>query len=253
MNELALYLPVLYEKKDESMSFLLRAPSGWGKTRMGFMIANYLTGGEFEYIIADQLRLNFRARVIFIDEVHLLRNTEMLYPLIDAKKNVFLFATNEVAVLPEALTNRCVNLIFEDYKQNELRTICSTYLPVGLRTDFVDYIIQSSGSNPRIIKNNCFRINLLRDRDRHVFDNCSFDEFKGILSSIFGIKDGLDNLCNRYMEALKSLGGTASLHTISTAMHMDQGSVRFQIEPILLHKKLINIGSKGRSLVENVK
>ena len=99
MNQLKDILPHLYEN-DVGMNILMRGPSGWGKTRMSFMICNYLTGGNFEYCLGDKLLFTDTVRVHFIDEVHLLEHPETIYPKMDSNKYVIVIATNDVASLP---------------------------------------------------------------------------------------------------------------------------------------------------------
>ena len=106
------------------MNFLMRGPSGWGKTRMSFMICNYLTGGDFDYQLAgDNFYFNEETRVHFIDEIHLLQTPEVLYPKMDSGKYVILLATNDAALLTEALVNRCTQFNFQPYTLEELREI----------------------------------------------------------------------------------------------------------------------------------
>jgi Holliday junction resolvasome RuvABC ATP-dependent DNA helicase subunit len=246
MRQLSNYLPKLRENPELNMSFLLRAPSGWGKTRMAFMLCNYLTSGDFEYCIADNVTARFQKRVVFIDEIHVMKNPEWLYPIIDGGKHILVLASNEVSVIPEALSNRCTQLIFEDYSKEELREICRTNLGAAFGDHILDYIIESSAGNPRTIRSICSKINMMNPDQ---VASLSGDGFKKFMSYMFGIDDGMDSLARRYIAALKELGGTASLKTISTMMHLDESSIRFYVEPVLLYKKMITISSKGRSLV----
>lgn len=245
MKQLDRYLPYLYENKEASMSFLLRAPSGWGKTRMAFMMCNYLTGGKYEYYLGDKVPSRFQERVVFIDEIHLLKTPEILYPLIDSGNHVFVFATNEVSLLAEALTNRCTNLYFEPYSNDELREIAHINLNQRLRGELLDYLIEVSASNPRVLKGYCSKINIINRN----LTNSTLVEFKAFMKEVFGIKDGLDEMCSRYLETLRSLGGRASIGTIATQLRVDENSIKFYIEPVLLFKNLIQISSKGRILI----
>lgn len=248
MNQLKDILPYLYET-GSGMAFLLRGPSGWGKTRMSFMICNYLSGGSFSYSLGDKPIIDSQFRVHFIDEVHLLKNPEFLYPIIDSKKYVMVFATNDVAIVPEALSNRCVNLVFDKYTNPELREICRSYSKEIFSNDILDYIIDSGADNPRIIKGIIDRLSIISIRKPGYFDGMDLPTFKSVLESLMGISDGMDVLCNRYLEFLSKIGGTASIQTISTSIHVDQNTLKFYVEPILLHKNKIRITSKGRTLV----
>ena len=248
MNQLKDILPHLYEN-DVGMNILMRGPSGYGKTRMSFMVCNYLTGGNFEYCLADKLLFTDSIRVHFVDEVHLLETPELLYPRMDSGKFVIVLATNDVALIPEALSNRCVDFIFDRYTIPELREICEMSLKVHMPDPFLDYLIDSGGYNPRIIKNLISRLNIILFRRPDIVKGIDLDEFKYLLQKTFGIKDGMDIMCTRYVDALSSLGGTAALATISTYVHIDQNTLKFYVEPVLLYKNRIRISSKGRSLV----
>ena len=248
MNQLKDILPHLYEN-DVGMNILMRGPSGWGKTRMSFMICNYLTGGSYQYCLGDSVVFDEKTRVHFIDEVHLLEHPETVYPYMDSGKYVIVLATNDVALLPEALSNRCTEFIFDRYTIEELREICKMSLKVDMQNSFLDYIIESGGYNPRIIKNLIGRLNIILFRRPEIIIGLNLEEFKYLLQITFGIKDGMDIMCSRYLDTLKSLGGTASINTISTYIHIDQNTIKFYVEPVLLYKNRIKITSKGRSLI----
>jgi Holliday junction resolvasome RuvABC ATP-dependent DNA helicase subunit len=248
MNQMQDLLPHLYEN-DVGMNLLMRGPSGWGKTRMSFMICNYLTGGNFEYCLGDKLLFTDSVRVHFIDEVHLLEKPEILYPKMDSGKFVIVLATNDVATLPEALSNRCAEFIFDKYSIPELREISRGCLKVSLPESFIDYIIESGGSNPRIVKGIISRLNIVLFRHPDIIKRMDLTGFKELLEVTFGIKDGMDVMCTRVIDALKTLGGTASLQTLATYVHIDQNTLRYYVEPILLYKNVMRITSKGRSLI----
>lgn len=250
MRQLADILPYLYESGD-GMAISLRGPSGWGKTRLAFMICNYLSkpGGDFTYCLGDNVVIDTSKRVHFVDEIHLMEHPETLYPLIDSKKYVFVFATNDVALLNEALANRCAEFIFDKYSKEELREIARTCLSTELPDDFIDYIVESGSGNPRIIKNYINRLNIMLIRNKSALSGIDLVGFKSVMEYVFGIQDGMDILCQRYIAALKDVGGTASIQTLSTYLHVDQNTLKYHVEPALLYKSLIKITSKGRSLV----
>jgi len=59
----------------------------------------------------------------------------------------------------------------------------------------------------------------------------------------------LDTLCRKYLEVLEDVGGTASIFLLKSILHIDDNTLKREIEPVLLKKGLIKITSKGRSLV----
>jgi Holliday junction resolvasome RuvABC ATP-dependent DNA helicase subunit len=249
INQMKDLLPHLFENKTLGANFLMRGPSGWGKTRMSFMICNYLSGGDFDYCLADKISFNQNRRVHFIDEIHLIEHPETLYPFMDSGKYIIVLATNDVALLPEALSNRCDEFIFDRYSLPDLRSIAGMYLAKPLPTQFTDYIIESGGGNPRIIKQLIGRLNIILSRRPEAILGITLEQFRELLRSTFGIEDGMDILCNRYLNGLRSLGGTAALATLSTFIHVDQNTLKFYAEPVLLYKNRIKITSKGRSLI----
>lgn len=248
MKQLQYILPHLYDGNN-SMNILIRGPSGWGKTRMALGICNYLTGGDFKLYLGNDVKFDPSKRVHFIDEVHLLTTPEVMYPIMDSGKYVIIIATNDVSILPEALSNRCTELIFDRYTMPELREICRTCLAKRLSDDFMDYIIESGGYNPRVIKGLAYKINIVTTSQPTIFSGMSINDFKEVMKVIFGIRDGMDVMCYRYIDCLTSLGGTASMQTISAYLHIDQNTLKFFVEPVLLYKNRIKINSKGRSLV----
>ena len=251
IEQLKEFLPYLYKNKDKGLNFMLRGPSGWGKTTMAFMMCNYLTDGNYQYCLGDDVKFSPAFRVHFIDEVHLIAHPEVLYPFMDSGKYVVILATNDVSVVPEALSNRCtVSLTFDDYSQEDLRMICSTKLNSHIAIELLDYIIESAGRNPRVIDSIARRLNIILINKPSILDNLAVHEFKYLMEKLFGIKNGMDTACTRYLTALKKLGGTASLQTISSYIHIDQNTLKFSVEPVLLYKGKIQITSKGRILCE---
>lgn len=248
MNQLSDILPTLYGNKSGA-SFCIRGPSGWGKTRLALMMCNYLSGGSFSVYLGDKVNFDKSHRVHFIDEVHLMKTPEMLYPLMDSKEYVIIIATNDAAILPEALVNRCFEFIFEQYTKEELSEICRMNLKFPMQNSFVDYVVESSGGNPRVMKNLLDRLNMIMLNRPNLINSLDIGGFKGLLKDVFGIVNGMDVLCIRYMDALQNVGGTASIQTISTMLHVDQGTLKFYVEPVLLYKNKIRITSRGRSLI----
>ena len=246
MSQLSFILPEVY-KNNLPANFLLRGKSGFGKTKLAILICNYLSGLNFYYSTGDRFVFNQKFRVHFIDEAHKIETPESLYPLMDSGKYVFVFAMNENGDLPEAFVNRCENLIFTDYSDEELFEIVREASTMELSEDKLKYIITSCGGNPREILHLVRKLEMLW-RNTGV-DFGSLENFKSILEQIFGIEDGLDVLARKYIEILSKLGGTAGLNTIKSLMHTDTNTLRYFVEPILLYQNKIKISNRGRSLV----
>src|SRR5690349_5128707 len=121
MRQLRFILRELYRNPGLSCNFLLSGPSGYGKTSMAVEIATFLVDGkDFESYWADTQPFKFQKRVVFIDEVHKVKDLENLYGVMDSKEHVMIFATNIEGNLPEAFTNRCYHYIFTEYSDEEL-------------------------------------------------------------------------------------------------------------------------------------
>lgn len=248
MKPLQLMLPRIYEEH-LPITLLFRGPSGYGKTKLAFTICNYLTGGDFSYCLGSNFTFDRNKWVHFIDEVHNLNPTEVIYPKIDENRYVILLATNDAMLLPEALVNRTTEFIFSEYSKEELAYMANETLQNQLRGDCVDYLIECAAKNPRIlVKGLCARLNLISKTYPDIW-RMELGDFKNLVRDLFGIEDGLDVASRRYMEALRTLGGRASLETLSTLLHIDKNTLRYFVEPILLYKNLIQISSKGRILV----
>lgn len=252
-NQLEFLLPQLMKNEEMGIAMLFRAPSGYGKTTMALKIANFLTGGDFFYGIAkDGMSLDLRKRVVFIDEIHNMKSPEVIYPLLDKRDHVFLFATNDVAILPDALTRRCdFVFIFEPYSSDELAEMCRVRIgDKSIPRDFIDYIVESSGRNPGILRNMSNKVVMFLSAYPNILKGMDLDSFKDLMDKVFGIQDGMDQLCVRYIDVLKSVGGTASLATIANMLHADHDTIKYNVEPVLLYKGKLRISSKGRSLIE---
>ena len=245
--ELDMILPQLVEKDIPNVNFLLRGKSGYGKTTLGLGICNFLSKGEFQYMIGDNIsRLDTEFRIIFIDEVHLLEIPEVLYPTLDKKENIFIFASNEFANLKEPLVNRCIVYTFEDYNEMELKEIAKLNLTNNNYTDeMLSLICSSSNNNPRKIRNLCGRLNAMGNK----ISINNIEELDYVVEKIIGIVDGLDPMCLKYLEILERLS-TSSLENISRITGISKTTIQTEIEPVLLYKNRISITSKGRSFIK---
>jgi Holliday junction resolvasome RuvABC ATP-dependent DNA helicase subunit len=247
MSQLGLILPELYNTS-KGANILLRGPSGWGKTRMALLICNYLVGTNFQFQIGDKVPFNWGVRVHLIDEAHEIETPEIFYPIMDSGKYVLIFTTNDIATLPEAFSNRCIDFIFEPYTTDELKVIIEKNLWEPLDDLCLKTIIDAGGKNPRIVLSIIQRINLYqksRERIKNV------EKLKEVLENYLGIVNGLNEIQRRYLKELENLGGTSSLDSISMILHVNRDVLRNTIEPLLLHKGLIKITSRGRSLISH--
>lgn len=248
LNQLNLALPKLYY--EGSAAFLLRGPSGYGKTHLAKLIASYIAGKNYSFQLASTFSgIKEDIRVHFIDEIHTLSVPyETLYPIIDSNRFVFIFATNFDSILPEAFQNRCINLNFTSYSKKEFRSIFRVNSRLPLSDNVVNFLYEVSGGNPRIlIKVYIYNLELFFEQNPEGLSK-SDDEIIKIIEDIHGIKDYLTRDMLEYLKVLDSLGGRAPIDTIASGLKLDRNTIKYDIEPVLLFRKRIKISSKGREL-----
>lgn len=246
MRQLGALLPELYTHMNScGETFLFRGPSGYGKTRIALLTANYLSGRNFQMCLGNGFTFNPDIWVHLIDEVHLLSPPEILYPIIDSRKYIIIMTTNDIAELAEPLVNRSIDLIFNNYSAEDLRIIISESTSLSLPNQYLDYIIKCGSGNPRICLGLIRRLEAML---RSGGDISTIDKFTAYIENMMGIKDGMDTLVQRYVNVLESLGGTASIDTLAVMLHVDKATLRSQVEPALMYRNLIRISSKGRML-----
>lgn len=248
MRQLKFLLPELYSNKNLGWNFLLRGPSGYGKTTLALAMCKYLVGNSFQVFWADWTEFEFRKRVVFIDEIHKISDHEKLYGVMDSKKHIMLFATNQDGNLPEAFVNRCTHFIMSEYSIEELMLIAKEALSFRTSDKSLEEIVKAGNENPRIIKEElCYKLNVYFKAYGHLDPlTVNMDE---IIRDVFSIENGMDTLCRKYLEVLEDVGGTASIFLLKSILHIDDNTLKREIEPILLKKGKIKITSKGRSLV----
>jgi Holliday junction resolvasome RuvABC ATP-dependent DNA helicase subunit len=246
MTELNYIIP--QARAGHNFNILLSARSGYGKTFLGLKVVAQVA--TYKILIEEDARKilgainGWQTRANLIDEVHLVKNMEILYPMMDSDQYFLMFATNQSYELPEAFKRRCIQLVFEQYTKDELARIAADCLQ-GLSVDraSLDEIVRASNYTPGNIKLLCIRL-------RYVFaqrGGFSLHELTDTLNNIFNIKDGLDVRCREYLECLGRVP-VLSLDSLSYIMGVSKDTVKNEIESVLINKGLIKITSKGRSL-----
>lgn len=248
LEELSFIIPRLKQGVNENI--LLRGASGYGKTKLAFNIANLIDGVNAVYYLPDKdgkVEIVRDKRIHIIDEAHLLKEPEFLYPLMDSKNYIFIFASNEAGELKEPLVNRCFQFIFKPYTDEEIQCIIQNILKTtGLKIPkgFLPIISKNSNGNPRLATKLCQRlINIF-----YINGVPEEKDLEGVIEKFLQIKDGLQEIHIRYLDFLNRVKH-ASLDTISNSIKIDKATIKFEIEPVLLYKGLIQITSKGRTIV----
>lgn len=237
VDELNYILPHLYDT-GEGYNFLLRAPSGFGKTHLAKLIANYIVGREYQYTISSGEVPSIYRRVAIIDECHLIKDPEPLYPIMDSKENVIIFCTNESSKLKEPLVNRCTTFVFGMYDDDSLIEMVMKHAQFGMSIEDALYIVHSGNRNPRIVIGITNRLNLIA---RGVSIDVRYS-----VENILGIVDGLDVQMREYLSFLRR-NSPAALQTICRACRIGEDTAR-QIEGVLIQRDMLVINSRGRSI-----
>jgi len=239
----------------ENVNILLRGQAGCGKTLLAKSFLSSL--GDYIFQLPNntsQYELVWNENVSkykfhFIDEIHSLKHVEVLYPLMDSREYIFVFASNEYGELPEALLSRCFVYSFSDYSLDEISTIVFEYAKtrnIYLEKTLADLFAKYSRKNPRIVKSLFDRVLFIIYRGYYKLDN------KGITSALkdIGIYDGgYTDLDILYLQTLKKLS-TLSLDSISRMLKIDKNTIVNEIEPFLLDKGHIQINSRGRKFIK---
>jgi Holliday junction resolvasome RuvABC ATP-dependent DNA helicase subunit len=249
-RELNMILPEI-RNEGRNTNFLFRAASGMGKTTMGLLCLNYLginnsvyylplASGELPYPIDEGKRYHL------IDEIHILKTPEILYPYMDSGRFTFFLMTNESGMLLEPLKNRCFQYIFSPYTDDEMGEIIRRALSgYSIPDEMVIEIRDRVRGNPRIAKKVCERLG-------YVFRNYLVPKTKAelvtILNNVLDIREkGLTEMDRRYLEFLSRVG-KSSLQNIIYGTGIDRNTILTEIEPYLLVLGYISITQKGREI-----
>lgn len=247
--ELAIVLERM--KKGENFNISITAPSGWGKTHIAKVMYNYL-GSETACKYIGDLVFEFFSkehRIHVVDEAHLIRQPEPLYPLMDGGEYIFIILTNEYESLKEPLMNRTIQFQLERYSDLDLAELISQqFKRKGMEIPFI-YCVSignCSRGNPRVSK-------LIAKRLSNVYKENGIprntEELDRSLDLIQVSKGGFTELDRRYLSFLRDVG-RASIATIASSINIPRYTIEKDIEPFLIKKNLVRITSRGRIPIE---
>lgn len=222
-----------------SYSILLRGFWGMGKTTLAIALA--WRNGFFTVRTAPLSSVNFRNDVIHvIDEAHRL-DFEPLYEKMKGRK--LIFCSNMASEVPEPFLSRTHEFRLQNYTVTELTKIVEVH-SVKFEGELARVIAKRSRGNPRIAVMLADKLeSLIRWGSRDVTE----DTLVGLFEDKLEIDErGLHELDRQYLEALKD--GPKSKSTLQSLLQVDAKHLN-RMERFLLRENLIEITSKGRSLV----
>jgi len=215
------------------------------------MYLNQLGWNESQVSGPPRFAFDTSKRFHFLDEIHELNQPEALYPYLSSGNFVVILATNQTGDLLEPLRNRCQYVFeFDRYSQDELHGMCSNLFSIqgfpNLPGEIVSFVVERSGGIPRILRNLILRFSVLfRSGERITVGN-----LERISQEILNLdRNGLGPHERMYIEFLKSAGGSASLSLIASGTGLTESTIRRIVEPGLIHRGILSISSRGRSLV----
>lgn len=216
-------------------NIIIEGKSGYGKTTIARYIS-YLSQTPYQIILGNQPLIN--TGILIVDEAHLIKNAETLYPIMDAHYMTVIILTTEIGSLPEPLVNRCISVKLVEYTEQELILMCTEYSKNLLNINIIKEIVNRCRGVPRNIVNITERVLMHNRYNKDI-------NIKVLLDS-FGIyENGFTDLDLKYLEYLK-IYGHASILTLSKALGVPKSTIENYIEPFLLRKNLVKITSKGR-------
>jgi Holliday junction DNA helicase RuvB len=249
---------IIEKAKYEKINILFYGSAGTGKTYSAKMIACetrrpfvYLTGSMAKKKILNFLLSAKKGSLVLIDEIHNIpeKVAEIIYPAIqdgelyldgkhkDVGHLMFVGTTTEPQDLPKPLRER--------FKQIELNEPDASMLKE---------ILMKKGCTPQVavnLLNFTHNLRILGSLLEMMWLYGELDEKS--LSEVFklrkiNISTGLSHLQEQYLEILKNVG-KMGLRTLALQLRKSEDYVKYEIEPDLIRKGLINITSRGRELI----
>ncbi len=263
---------------------LFSGPSGVGKTRLAHAVAtawgatlHSVTGdterSHFDRILAEVRRFDF----LFVDEAHRLppaiqeaffglidhsawpiapkkkesRNTRIAAEIFQVEPITLICATDRPGLLANALVKRFVHRMhLQLYSVAELREIVEAIasdMDMLISAQAAHLLAEVADGLPRAARYLMEGLRLLHRGDK---SQVSVEEVRDYLRDAGYHPSGLAPLQLAYLAALQGRQGL-SLGSLALCLGTDTEDVRWQVEPSLHHRGLIEITSGGRKLTSS--
>lgn len=233
-------------------SVLLSGVGGFGKTHLARLFCQSL-GVRYTYQIPDdRIFLDADARekyyAHFVDEIHLASNQEILYPLMDSNKYLFITCTTDPGLLNEPLLTRMIHHRFGDYTIDELVKIIFLHATDILTIDYhsAKIIAERCRGNPRVAIIYTKRVILL------IYSGHYPNTPEGIAKACedIGVYElGYTEGDVKYLNALERVG-QGNLTLLSNMTNIDKLTIREDIEPFLIARGHLTITPRGRKFLK---
>jgi Holliday junction DNA helicase RuvB len=271
------------ETKKPLKSMLLTGPAGTGKTTLAEIISNELDA-KYMYVnctainsIDDFRRIlvNYdenKYNVVFMEEAHALPKQiydgmlsffeypyilitnfdgEIVKEFMPTKFLTVIFATTDPNKIPQPIISRLIEIKLEDYTVNDYKKMIKLIDKNGILTDGAMELLATITRNPRQL--NQWYDFIETSAAALKYEMVGIVETKNILDSMGYNDDGLRHCEYKILEYLNESAVGASINTISAYTNVSRKEILENVEPFLIRRGLLCIGSRGRQLTLNGK
>jgi len=261
----------------------LAGPSGYGKSQLSECLAralgtNFLpfwaTPTSKRWQLAKHIAQVKQHDFVMIDEAHNLGGVggaaEVLYkctdpehpqvPLVeenrivenswvDLPKFTLILCSDNLGLLPKAAIERlCLRLVLERYSEDEMRQIVGHYastMNLLLSPQSQRLLGNAAKGSPRRVRMLLQSLQVCSDKTDEQISKVAV---KRHLEQLGFDDDLLQQPERNYLGVLGRRGGFVALETLALQIGVDPVTLRRDIEPFLIHKELISVESRGRTL-----
>lgn len=188
-------------------------------------------------------------KTIIIDEIHLAKEFELYYDLMN--KYTFVFCTTERDALPAPFVSRCVELALENYSETQMQAILVNKAiedKLNIKSDTLKLIASRSRGTPRTAIQLMKRVLNLSKMDNKYpspeYVECLLNELK-----VYG--NGLIEDDVFYLNTLDLSDRPISLNSLAATINRPKGYVETNLEPFLLNRGFVSITARGRIITNH--